>query len=97
MTSLGAHYPVYAVTKAGVGCFTRVSALELSPSGVRVNAVNPGPVRTNIINNCKLDDTYDDFGPKTTQKSVQNRRKLQKLSYTWQVLKQRVNQVVHML
>ncbi|CAB3256807.1 unnamed protein product [Arctia plantaginis] len=68
VTSLGAHYPVYAVSKAGVDCFTRVSALELAPSGVRVNAVNPGPVRTNIIKNSNLDGTYDDFGAKTALK-----------------------------
>jgi NAD(P)-dependent dehydrogenase (short-subunit alcohol dehydrogenase family) len=38
----------YCVSKAGVDQLTRCSALELAPSGVRVNAVNPGVVVTEI-------------------------------------------------
>lgn len=38
----------YCVSKAGLDQFTRCLALELAPSGVRVNAVNPGVVRTNL-------------------------------------------------
>src|SRR5204863_8721891 len=32
----------YCVSKAGVDHLTRCAALEMAPSGVRVNAVNPG-------------------------------------------------------
>jgi NAD(P)-dependent dehydrogenase (short-subunit alcohol dehydrogenase family) len=38
----------YCVSKAGVDQLTRCAALELAPSGVRVNAVNPGVVVTEI-------------------------------------------------
>lgn len=38
----------YCVSKAAVDQLTRCSALELAPRGVRVNAVNPGVVVTEI-------------------------------------------------
>ncbi|KAJ8731556.1 hypothetical protein PYW07_004720 [Mythimna separata] len=41
----------YSTSKAGLDHFTRAVAQELAESGVRVNVVNPGPVRTDIIGN----------------------------------------------
>ncbi|XP_035448882.2 uncharacterized oxidoreductase MexAM1_META1p0182-like [Spodoptera frugiperda] len=38
----------YSMSKAAMDHFTKFAALELGPSGVRVNSVNPGPVITNI-------------------------------------------------
>jgi NAD(P)-dependent dehydrogenase (short-subunit alcohol dehydrogenase family) len=38
----------YCVSKAGLDQLTRCAALELAPKGVRVNAVNPGVVVTDI-------------------------------------------------
>jgi NAD(P)-dependent dehydrogenase (short-subunit alcohol dehydrogenase family) len=38
----------YAVSKAGLDQFTRCAALELASKGVRVNAVNPGVVVTEL-------------------------------------------------
>ena len=38
----------YCVSKAGVDQLTRCAALELAKKGIRVNAVNPGVVRTNL-------------------------------------------------
>lgn len=38
----------YCVSKAGVDQLTRCAALELAPHGIRVNAVNPGVVVTNL-------------------------------------------------
>lgn len=38
----------YNVSKAGLDQLTRCAAIELAPSGVRVNAVNPGVTVTNL-------------------------------------------------
>ncbi|GAB3144906.1 SDR family oxidoreductase [Amycolatopsis stemonae] len=51
VSSIGARQPTpglghYEATKAAVDALTRAAALELSPHGIRVNAVAPGPVLT---------------------------------------------------
>jgi NAD(P)-dependent dehydrogenase (short-subunit alcohol dehydrogenase family) len=52
----------YCVSKAGVDQLTRCSALELAPKGIRVNAVNPGVVVTNIHKRGGMsDERYDTF------------------------------------
>ena len=38
----------YCVSKAGVDQLTRCTALELAPKGIRVNAINPGVVVSNL-------------------------------------------------
>jgi len=52
----------YCVSKAAVDQFTRCAALELAPKSVRVNAVNPGVVRTNLhLNSGMNEDNYAAF------------------------------------
>lgn len=46
----------YCVSKAGVDQLTRCSALELAPKGIRVNAVNPGVVVTNLHKRSGMDE-----------------------------------------
>lgn len=51
IASLNAHVPMhagaaYSAAKAGVEMLTRNGALELTPSGIRVNAILPGLVQT---------------------------------------------------
>lgn len=52
----------YCVSKAGTDQLTRCSALELAPKGIRVNAVNPGVVVTNIHKRSGMDEeAYKQF------------------------------------
>jgi len=52
----------YCVSKAGVDQLTRCSALELASQGVRVNAVNPGVVVTEIHKRGGMDlEDYERF------------------------------------
>lgn len=52
----------YAVSKAAVDQMTRCAALELAPKGVRVNAVNPGVVVTNLHRRGGMaDENYEKF------------------------------------
>ncbi|CAH2092350.1 unnamed protein product [Euphydryas editha] len=55
----------YFVSKAALDHFTVCSAVELGPHGVRVNGVNPGPVRTDFIDNAKISISWDDARPMT--------------------------------
>jgi NAD(P)-dependent dehydrogenase (short-subunit alcohol dehydrogenase family) len=40
---------IYAASKAAMNAYTRTAAYELAPRKIRVNAVNPGPVQTDIF------------------------------------------------
>lgn len=52
----------YAVSKAAVDQLTRCAALELGPRGVRVNAVNPGVVVTELHRRAYMDEAaYAEF------------------------------------
>lgn len=54
IASTGGHFagfgvPIYRAAKAGVINFTQMAAIELGPSGVRVNCISPGPTETAIL------------------------------------------------
>ncbi len=51
----------YCVAKAGLDRFTECLALEMAPFGVRVNAINPGVVRTNLHSATNTVPDYDAF------------------------------------
>jgi NAD(P)-dependent dehydrogenase (short-subunit alcohol dehydrogenase family) len=46
----------YCVSKAGVDQLTRCAALELAPKGIRVNAVDPGVVVSNLHRRSGMDE-----------------------------------------
>jgi len=48
------HTVVYAATKAALNAVTKGLALELAPTGVRVNAVLPGGVETDMLRTPRL-------------------------------------------
>jgi NAD(P)-dependent dehydrogenase (short-subunit alcohol dehydrogenase family) len=50
---------VYAASKAGLNALTRVSAADLAPHGINVNAVAPGVTKTPIIGVGMSDADYD--------------------------------------
>ncbi len=52
----------YCVSKAGVDQLTRCAALELAEKGIRVNAINPGVVRTQLHRRGGMDEkAYNAF------------------------------------
>ena len=52
----------YCVSKAAVDQLTRCAALDLAPKGIRVNAVNPGVVETNLHKRGGMsDENYEAF------------------------------------
>ncbi|XP_072933529.1 uncharacterized oxidoreductase MexAM1_META1p0182-like [Epargyreus clarus] len=51
----------YNISKAALDQFTKCVALELAPDGVRVNAVNPGFVKTNLYNDTGLTEEQVDL------------------------------------
>lgn len=48
------NFSIYCTSKAALNHFSRASALELAPHGVRVNIVSPGPVYTDLLDNASI-------------------------------------------
>ena len=74
---------VYCISKAALDQLTRCAALDLAPKGIRVNAVNPGVVITNLHRRSgMLDDAYAAFlehsktthPPRPRRRARRNRR-----------------------
>jgi NAD(P)-dependent dehydrogenase (short-subunit alcohol dehydrogenase family) len=50
---------VYAASKAAINAVMKISALELAPRKIRVNAVSPGPIATEIMDKIGLDNNME--------------------------------------
>jgi NAD(P)-dependent dehydrogenase (short-subunit alcohol dehydrogenase family) len=48
---------VYSASKAALNAIVKCATTELSPKGIRINAVCPGPISTNLLAPIGLDDT----------------------------------------
>ncbi|RXT05377.1 SDR family oxidoreductase [Ammoniphilus sp. CFH 90114] len=58
----------YSATKGAIVAFTRSLALQLAPSGIRVNGVAPGPIWTPLIPSTFTEQEVAKFGMDTTMK-----------------------------
>lgn len=52
----GANSSIYSSGKSALNSVMRIAALELAPRGIRVNAISPGPTKTEILNKIGLDE-----------------------------------------
>ena len=50
----------YAASKAALNAVTKIAALELASRKIRVNAVSPGPIATEIMNKLGLDNDVEE-------------------------------------
>src|SRR5215204_466208 len=50
---------VYATSKAAINAVVKIAALELAPRKIRVNAVSPGPIATEIMDKIGLDNNME--------------------------------------
>src|SRR5680860_282453 len=51
----------YCTAKGGVVQFTRAAALDLAPLGIRINAIAPGFIKTNMTKDILKDETFSNM------------------------------------
>lgn len=60
---------VYSASKGALNSLVNVASTELAPLGIRINAVCPGPIATNLLAPAGLDKaTVEQFGARTLGK-----------------------------
>lgn len=60
---------IYSATKGGVNTMTKALAKELAPSNIRVNAVAPGVIKTDMLN-CFTEEDLKDLAEETPLKRL---------------------------
>lgn len=65
---------VYAASKAALLSFARVLATELSPKGIRVNSISPGPISTPLYSKLGFpQEALEEFGKNISSKTLLGR------------------------
>lgn len=78
-----ANTSIYSASKAAMNSYTRTIATELAPKGIRVNAVNPGPITTPIFGKTGMpEEMLDGFAAQ-----IQNRVPLKRFGSPDEVAK----------
>ncbi len=67
---------VYSATKAALESLTRTWAAEFGPAGVRVNAVSPGPTRTDMVINTVGEEGAQRFADTTVLRRLASAREI---------------------
>lgn len=68
-TRSSADTSVYAASKAALNSIMKIAALELAPRGIRVNAISPGPISTNILGKAMPQEHVDGFVKTLSEKA----------------------------
>ncbi|ASM72720.1 MULTISPECIES: SDR family oxidoreductase [Roseobacteraceae] len=61
----GGQFVDYAATKGAIDTFTKGLSDEVAPNGIRVNAVRPGIIKTDIHGKAGAAERVDELGPMT--------------------------------
>ena len=62
---------IYSASKGGINAMTKALAKELAPSNIRVNAVAPGVIKTDMLN-CYAEEELKDLANETPLKRLGN-------------------------
>ena len=62
---------IYSASKGGINAMTKALAKEFAPSNIRVNAVAPGVIKTDMLN-CYTEEELKDLAEETPLKRLGN-------------------------
>lgn len=71
---------LYSATKGAIDSYVKALAKELGPSGIRVNAVSPGVVQTNMLN-CFSEDDLNSLAEETPLGRIGNPEDIANMVY----------------
>ena len=88
---LGVNYISYPTTKAAINQFTRMTAVQYGPWGIRCNAILPGFVRTPMVEKTIVSAMQKSTNPDVTLESYYAKREaqipLRRMGDAWDVAK----------